>query len=420
MTSGSKHNFRETINHRQPDKVVVDFGSTSVTGIHVLIVEKLREYYGLEKKPVRVFEPYQMLGEIDEELIREMDIDVLGIYGENNMFGIRNTGWKVHRTPWGQEVMFPAEFNYSFTAGGDILIHPGGDTSVPPCAVMPRSGYFFDALNRQGPIDESALRVEDNLEEFTEISDHDLQYWKQQAESVSNSGKGIVASLGGTALGDIALVPGLQLKEPKGIRGVEEWYISTVIREDFVKEIFDRQSDIALNNLEKINRAIGKLIDVVFVCGTDFGTQNSTFCSPETYARMWMPYYQKINNWIHRNTGWKTFKHSCGSIDSLMELFIESGFDIINPVQINAAGMDPVMLKKNYGSRITFWGGGVDTQKTFPFGTAAQVKDQVKRQCDILNSDGGFVFNTVHNIQANVPFENVVAMLEALSGLNSK
>jgi len=420
MTSGSKHNFRETINHRQPDKVVVDFGSTSVTGIHVLIVEKLREYYGLEKKPVRVFEPYQMLGEIDDELIREMGIDVLGIFGENNMFGIRNTGWKVHKTPWGQEVMFPGEFNYSFSAGGDILIHPGGDTSVPPCAVMPRSGYFFDALNRQGPIDESALRVEDNLEEFTEISDHDLQYWKKQAESVSNAGKGIVASLGGTALGDIALVPGLQLKEPKGIRGVEEWYISTVMREDFVKEIFDRQSDIALKNLEKINNAAGNLIDVVFVCGTDFGTQNSTFCSPETFARVWMPYYQKINNWIHQNTGWKTFKHSCGSIDSLMELFIESGFDIINPVQINAAGMDPVMLKKNYGSRITFWGGGVDTQKTFPFGTAAQVKDQVKRQCDILNNDGGFVFNTVHNIQANVPFENVVAMLEALSGLNSK
>jgi len=417
MTSGSRHNFRETINHRQPEKVVVDFGSTSVTGIHVLIVEKLREYYGLEKRPVRVFEPYQMLGEIDDELIREMGIDVLGIFGENNMFGIRNTGWKVHKTPWGQEVMFPGEFNYSFSAGGDILIHPGGDTSVPPCAVMPGSGYFFDALNRQEPIDESALRVEDNLEEFTEISDHDLQYWKKQAESVSNAGKGIVASLGGTALGDIALVPGLQLKEPKGIRGVEEWYISTVMREDFVKEIFDRQSDIALKNLEKINNAAGKLIDVVFVCGTDFGTQNSTFCSPETFARVWMPYYQKINNWIHQNTGWKTFKHSCGSIDSLMELFIESGFDIINPVQINAAGMDPVMLKKNYGSRITFWGGGVDTQKTFPFGTPAQVKDQVKRQCDILNKDGGFVFNTVHNIQANVPFENVVAMLEALKEL---
>jgi uroporphyrinogen-III decarboxylase len=100
-----------------------------------------------------------------------------------------------------------------------------------------------------------------------------------------------------------------------------------------------------------------------------------------------------------------------------MELFIESGFDIINPVQINAAGMDPLLLKKNYGSRIVFWGGGVDTQGVFPFGTPKQVKDQVKCQCEIFNNNGGFVFNTVHNIQANVPFENVVAMLEALKEL---
>ncbi len=257
MTSNSKHNFRETINHRQPDRVVVDFGSTAVTGIHVFIVEKLREYYGLEKRPVRVFEPYQMLGEIDDELMDAMGIDVTGLFGENNMFGIKNSHWRIHKTPWGQEVMFPGEFNYTFTVNGDILIHPEGDTSVPPCALMPKSGYFFDALNRQEPIDDSTLKIEDNLEEFTAISDHDLEYWKKQVGSVENSGKGVVASLGGTALGDIALVPGLQLKNPKGIRGVEEWYISTVMREDFVKGIFERQTDIALENLKKIYNVIG-------------------------------------------------------------------------------------------------------------------------------------------------------------------
>jgi uroporphyrinogen-III decarboxylase len=100
-----------------------------------------------------------------------------------------------------------------------------------------------------------------------------------------------------------------------------------------------------------------------------------------------------------------------------MDLFIESGFDIINPVQINASGMDPVELKKKYGDRIIFWGGGVDTQGVFALGTPEQVKEQVKRQVSILNVNGGFVFNTVHNIQANVPFENVVAMLEALKEL---
>jgi uroporphyrinogen-III decarboxylase len=162
---------------------------------------------------------------------------------------------------------------------------------------------------------------------------------------------------------------------------------------------------------------IGNKIDVVFICGTDFGTQNSTFCSPETYDRIWMPYYKKVNDWIHKNTKWKTFKHSCGAVGPLMSHFIESGFDIINPVQINASGMDPRKLKKNYGDKLVFWGGGVDTQGVFAFGTPAQVKKQVKSQCEILNNNGGFVFNTVHNIQANVPFENVVAMLDALKEL---
>jgi len=414
MTSGSRENFINTINHRQPDRVVVDFGSTAVTGIHVLIVEKLREYFGLEKRPVKVIEPYQMLGEIDGELLSAMEIDVVGLFGRNNMFGIPNENWKMHRTPWGQEVMFPGEFNYKYNDNGDILIYAEGDTSYPPTAMMPKTGFFFDALNRQKPIDDSTLKLEDNLEEFGYVSDADLKYWKDQADAADTGNKAVVASLGGTALGDIALVPAMQLKDPKGIRGVEEWYISTLMREDYVKELYDKQTDIAIENLKKYNAVIGDKLDVVFTCGTDFGTQNSTFCSNETFDRVWLPYYRKVNDWIHTNTKWKTFKHSCGAVETLMNNFIEAGFDIINPVQINAAGMDPVVLKKKYGDKLVFWGGGVDTQGAFAFGTPEQVKEQVKKQCEILNNGGGFVFNTIHNIQANVPFRNVVAMIEAL------
>ncbi len=414
MSKSSRENFKRTINHKQPDRVVVDFGSAPVTGIHAVIVEKLREYYGLEKKPVKIIEPYQMLGELDADLIREMNIDVIGLGGEKNMFGIPNRDWKLHKTFWGQEVFFPGKSNFTYNDNGDMLIHPEGDTSVRPSAMMPKTGYFFDAIERQGPIDDSTLKIEDNMEEFGRVTDHDLEFWKEQIGTIEGSDKAVLANLGGTALGDIALVPAVQLKDPKGIRGVAEWYMSTLTREDFVKEIFDRQTDIAIENLKDFYRVIGDKIDVVYICGADFGTQNSTFCSPETFARVWMPYYKKVNDWIHQNTGWKTFKHSCGAIVTLLDLFIESGFDIINPVQINAAGMDPKELKRRFGERIVFWGGGVDTQGVFAFGTPTQVKEQVKRQVGILNENGGFVFNTVHNIQANVPFENVVAMLEAL------
>jgi len=392
----------------------VDFGSAPVTGIHTVEVAKLREYYGLEKKPVKIVEPYQMLGELDADLIREMNIDVIGLGGEKNMFGIPNRDWKLHRTFWGQEVLFPGESNFTYNSNGDMLVHPEGDTSVPPSAIMPKTGYFFDAIERQEPIDDSTLKVEDNLEEFGRITDHDLEFWRDQIRTIEGSEKAVLANLGGTALGDIALVPAVQMKNPKGIRGVSEWYISTLIREDFIREIFDRQTDTAIENLKDLYGVIGNKIDVVYICGADFGTQNSTFCSPETFERVWLPYYKKVNDWIHQNTGWKTFKHSCGSIISLVDHFIEAGFDIINPVQINAEGMDSKVLKKRFGERIVFWGGGADTQGVFAFGTPQQVKEQVKRQVGILNENGGFVFNTVHNIQANVPFENVVAMLEAL------
>jgi hypothetical protein len=414
MPASSRENFKSTVSHRPPERVVVDFGSSPVTGVHAVIVEKLREYYGLEKKPVKIIEPYQMLGELDADLIREMNVDVIGLGGEKNMFGIPNKDWKIHKTFWGQEVLFPGEFKYTYNDNGDILIHPEGDTSVRPSAMMPKTGYFFDAIERQGPVDDSTLKLEDNLEEFSRVTDHELAFWKEQVLTAGKSGKGMLANLGGTALGDIALVPAVQLKDPKGIRGVTEWYISTLIREDFIKKLYDRQTDIAIENLKDFYRVIGNNIDVVYICGADFGTQNSTFCSPETFARVWLPYYKKVNDWIHQNTEWKTFKHSCGASVSLMDLFIESGFDIINPVQINASGMDTGELKRKYGDRIVFWGGGVDTQGVFAFGTPEQVKEQVKRQVSILNVNGGFVFNTVHNIQANVPFENVVAMLEAL------
>lgn len=282
---------------------------------------------------------------------------------------------------------------------------------------MPRAGYFFDAIIRQEPFDEETPDVRHNLEEFVPISEKELSFWKESARNARATGKAVIAGLGGTALGDIALVPAVQLKHPKGIRDIAEWYISTLIRPDYVKAIFERQTEIALGNLRRINEVAGDDLDAVYVCGTDFGTQGSTFCSPEQFDDLWLPYYRRINDWIHSNTGWKTFKHSCGAVESLMSRFIDAGFDIINPVQLSAAGMDPVYLKREYGKDLVFWGGGIDTQRTLPYGKPEQVREEVLRQCDILGKDGGFVFSTVHNIQANVPLENIVAMIEAVREL---
>ena len=417
----SRQQFLKAVNHKQPDRVVIDLGATAVTGIHVKAISNLRRHYGLQRKPIRVIEPFQMLGEVGWELIDSIGIDVIGAWGKNNMFGFNNHApFKEWKTPWGQRVMVPLDFNTQVDERGDLLIFPEGDTAIPPSAKMPKASYFFDAIIRQEPIDEEKLNVEDNLEEFGLLSDDDLQHWKVEVDKAYFSGKAVIAAFGGTALGDIALVPGMNLRHPKGIRDVAEWYMSTAMRPDYVKSIFERQVEIAIENLKRIFATVGNKVNAVFMCGTDFGTQESTFCAPEQFDEMWLPFYKTMNDWIHENTEWKTFKHSCGAVETFMDRFIRAGFDIINPVQINAAGMDPKKLKDKYGRDLVFWGGGVDTQKVLPFGTPQDVREQVLRTCEIFNKDGGFVFNTVHNIQANVPVENIVAMLEAIQEFNGK
>ena len=411
----SKERFDLTVNHQQPDRMVIDFGGTSVTGMHVLAVENLRKYYGLANKPIRITDPLQMLGEIDAELGEILGVDTVAAKSKKNSFGISNNEpFKEFVTHWGQVVLVSEEFHTTTEKNGDLLSYPQGDVSAGPSVRMPAGGYFFDAIIRQQPFNEEDLNPEDNLEEFGLVSEEDLSYWKDVTQKARATGKAVVAGLGGTALGDIAHIPGIKLKNPRGIRDVAEWYMSIIMRPDYIKTMFDKQTEIAVENLRRLHEVIGDNIDVVYVCGTDFGTQDSTFCAPEQFDDLWMPYYQRVNRWIHDHTTWKTFKHSCGAVEGLMSRFIEAGFDIINPVQISATGMDPVHLKKTYGKDLVFWGGGIDTQSTLPYASPEEVRESVLHQCDIFAKDGGYVFNTVHNIQANVPVENIVAMVEAV------
>ena len=253
------------------------------------------------------------------------------------------------------------------------------------------------------------MKLEDNLEEFGPISDDDLQYFARTADRLYNSShRAIVANFGGTGFGDIALVPAPWMKRPKGIRDVTEWYMSTVSRFDFVYEIFQRQCEIALKNLAKLYKAVGDRVSVVYVTGTDFGTQNGPFINPHNYRKLFQPFHRRVNDWVHEHTPWKTFIHTCGSVVLLLPDIIEAGFDILNPVQCSAVGMDPRKLKEKFGDRLTFWGGGVDTQKTLPFGKPEEIRQQVRERIGIFGADGGFVFSAVHNVQANIPVDNLL------------
>ncbi|MEM2876421.1 MAG: uroporphyrinogen decarboxylase family protein, partial [Candidatus Bathyarchaeia archaeon] len=243
----------------------------------------------------------------------------------------------------------------------------------------------------------------------------ELDYLQREAERLyTQTDRAILANFGGTSFGDVALVPGLRLKDPRGVRGVKDWYVCHVRRPDYIYKVFKRQCEIALENLRRIYKVVGDRVTVAFITGTDFGTQRGPAMSNVTYRKLYKPFHKIVNDWVHENTGWKTFIHSCGSIEPLIKDFIEAGFDILNPVQTSAENMDPCMLKAKYGGRITFWGGGVDTQSTLPFGKPEQVRMEVREHIRTFAPGGGFVFSTIHNVQPRIPVENVLAMYEAV------
>lgn len=405
------------LDHREPDRVPLDIGSTAVTGISAWALYRLRIALGLsrEGEPVRVTEPYQMLGEVTDDLREALGIDTQGMGGPKTLFGWENADWKPWALPDGTPVLVPSAFNTRPEADGSVLQYPAGDHSCAPCARMPAGGYYFDTICRQPPLDDDRLDPTDNLQEFQPLADEELAHYAETADRLHReTDDAIVCGMPGLAFGDIALVPAMWLKEPRGIRGVEEWYASLALRKDYVKRVFEGQMEIGLDNLGRVAEVTGDRIQVAMVTGTDFGTQRGLFASVASYRDLFKPYHTAVNAWIHTHTPWKTLIHSCGAVDELIEDFIDAGFDILNPVQCSAAGMEPRHLKDAYGDRITFWGGGVDTQRTLPFGTPDEVRSEVLARLEVFAPGGGFVFNAIHNIQQGTPPENLVAMFQAL------
>lgn len=412
----SRERLQSALDHRQPDRVPVDFGATFVTGMHVSVVHRLRQrVLGQPDHRVKVIEPYQMLGEIDDALREALGIDVIGVLGRRSIFGTENKDWKPFTLFDGTPCLVPGQLNLTPAPDGGWHMYPEGDTSVAPSGHMPQGGYFFDAVVRQEPLDEDHLDPADNLEEFGPLTEADLAYYRgRKAWLEARPACGTILIVPGTAFGDIALVPAPWLKHPKGIRDIAEWYVSTKTRRDYVYQVFERQCAYALQNLNTLIDLFGDVVQVALITGTDFGTQRGPFIAVEAYRDLFQPFHRQVNELIHRRTRWKTFIHSCGSVYQLIPDFIQAGFDVLNPVQCSAVDMDPRRLKREFGRDLVFWGGGVDTQKTLAFGTPDEVYREVRERIHIFNEGGGFVFDAIHNLQGNTPIANVEAMFQAI------
>jgi hypothetical protein len=412
----SRERVRKSIRHEQPDRVPLDLGSTLVTGIAASAYARLKKALGITGGVTRVYDPFQMLAEVEDSVKKVLGVDTFGIQLPTTIFGYRNESWKKFTMFDGTEVEISGHFEYDVLPNGDIVQYPKGDRSVPPSGHMPKGGFYFDAIVRQEPIDEEKLDPREWAQQNTSpYTQEELRFLEETSKHwYDNSEYALVGNFWGAGFGDIALVPGPSVLHPKGIRDPEEWYVSTIARKPYVMDIFGYQLEIGMKNLEAYRQAVGDRIDVAVMSGTDFGSQGGPFISPLAYREMFKPLHKKMNDWVHKNTKWKTFFHTCGAITEFLPDFKEAGIDILNPVQTSAAGMEPESLKKKWGKDFVFWGGAINAQKTLPFGTPEDVRAETERNMRIFGQGGGFVFNNVHNIQATVPTQNIVALFETL------
>ncbi|OGO80153.1 MAG: methyltransferase [Clostridiales bacterium GWC2_40_7] len=412
----------KTINHEDPGEVVVDLGSSLVTGISASALAKLRKALGLEEHPIRISEPFQVLGEVEEDIRQALGVDVVPIAPADTMFGYSNTNWKPWKLSDGTDVLVGSGFTTTTADDGVTYIYPKGDTNARPSARMPKGGFYFDMIVRQGTFnDDNANARNDFASDYMIFNEEALRYVEEQCNFYYNNTKyGLNGGNFLCGLGDFCPLPGPAIKEPHGIRSPEDWLVAHYTLPSYIKEAYDFQTEVAIENLKLYKQAVGDKVQTIQISGTDFGTQRCEFISPDMYREFYKPYHQKINEWVHNNTNWKTFYHTCGSIINILDDMVECGVDIINPVQCSAVGMDPRFLKEKYGNKLVFWGGGVNTQETLPFGSVDEVRREVLERLEIFAPAGGFVFNTIHNIQSKTPVENIIAIFDAVKEYNTR
>jgi uroporphyrinogen decarboxylase len=374
----SRERLLAALNHTEPDCVPFDLGSTQVTGIHVVAYRRLRDYLGMPKSEPQLCDVIQQLALPDDDIVDKLGVDVRGL------FPLNSHNWHVVDKDAG------AYWEYSDEWG---IMHnrPKQDGLYYSVVRSPLAGAItVQDVNKFAWPNTADPRRTDGLE------DQALVY-RAQGKAVMI--KGVLAGV---------------FEMAQRVRGMENLLVDMASDDVLACAFFDKMLELKLAFWEMALPRLADVVDVVSEAD-DYGTQASQLISPRMFRRLIKP---RLNTLFARikelAPNAKLFFHSCGNVRPLLPDFVEMGVDILNPVHVRATGMEPAALKRDFGRDIVFWGGGVDTQGVLPTGTPQEVKDDVRRNVDALAPGGGFVFNTVHNIQADVPPENIVAMWEAL------
>jgi uroporphyrinogen decarboxylase len=310
------------------------------------------------------------------------------------VFDIPNEHWKRWRVPGGPEVEVPGAFCPEPGPGGDLVLRRAGQI----IGRMPEGGFYFDRLEKYP----GALHPDLASWEPPRLSSADLDHFRAEAERLSRTtDQAVIAPLG----------PPYELFNGLGQGGFEDWMITFATEPDYVRGLYRKLTGVWLENLEAFHGAVGERIQILLIAD-DFGTQHAPFLSVRAFRELVLPAYRRGLDWVHQKTPWKVMLHSDGAIAPLLPSLIEMGVDILNPVQTTATGMDPRRLKAEFGDRLAFWGGSCDCQGTLTRGTPAQVAEEARHHLDCFTPGSGYVFACVHNIQADVPPENIVALFD--------
>lgn len=398
----SRERVLRSVSHQEPDRVPIDLGGSITSGIMAQALASLRKYLGMEERPVKVYDVFQMLGEVEMDLVDKIGIDVLPVEPLTLFFKIKRKNYKTWKLFDGTEVLVPEDFYVEVDDRGDLLLREGGDSSKPIVAKMPRDGLYFEDLSLIHLVEDFEPPSLEELKGQRKIDEENLEFIVKRAELLRKET-------------DKALLLGCwPFVGLSGVGSIPNFLMLIASDKNYVKELIHFRAEETLENLKLLWKAVGQNVDIVVIDGWDFGSQKSELISPEDFLEIYAPHYRNINDWIHQHTTWKSWQHICGSITKILPILVDTGLDILNPVQISAEGMDPVWLKNEFGDRIAFWGGGVDTQRTLPFGSPEEVEREVKERIRIFAPGGGFVFSAIHNIQAKTPPENIATMFRAV------
>jgi uroporphyrinogen decarboxylase len=364
------------LNHKEPDRIPIDLGATIVSSITKSSYIELREHLGYPQEVIKMLDYVQQLPYVGEDLMQRFGVDFRMV----QLPAATAPGFKIFEEGeyyafidrWGSKLYMPKE-----------------------------GGYYFDWVDY--PIKEITQEALDQYVWPRPDSQEYIFQLREQAKYLyENTDYALVGS---------AVIGGGIFEQPARVIGMRNFLLAIAAEPKFADRMMEQITDIYIESCNNYLEEVGQYIQV-FTYWDDLNTQTGWMINPATYRKMIKPKQRRLVDAIKKKTGAKLFFHACGAAFDLIPDLIDLGFDIINPVQVSARGMDTKKLKQTYGRDITFWGGGIDTQHVLPFGTTGDVVDEVKRRIDDLAPGGGFVFSAVHNIQAQVPPENIVALFD--------